>query len=75
MRGAFNEFEGAFQVGEEGCARARHRPGRLDRHERGPARHAPALGGLLHAEVHPELSFESTEIRALDEDAFLVHGN
>src|SRR5918997_677897 len=29
---------------------------------------------FFHAEVHPELSFESTEIRPLGEDAFLIHG-
>jgi polyisoprenoid-binding protein YceI len=29
---------------------------------------------FFHAEVHPELEFESTEIRALDEDTFEIHG-
>jgi polyisoprenoid-binding protein YceI len=32
------------------------------------------LEDFFHAEVHPELAFESTEIRPLDEDTLEIHG-
>jgi len=76
VRGAFNEFEGSFEVGEDGSAKARGtvevvsidtNEDQRDTHLRSEA--------FFHAEVHPQLSFESTEIRAVDEDAFLIHGD
>jgi polyisoprenoid-binding protein YceI len=76
VRGAFNEFEGSFEVGDDGHARARGtvRTASIDTNEDKRDAHLRSED-FFHAEVHPELSFESTEIRALDEDSFLIHGD
>jgi polyisoprenoid-binding protein YceI len=76
VRGVFNEFEGAFEVGEDGYAKARGtvQAASIDTNE--PQRDAHLRSeDFFHAEVHPELSFESTEIRPLGDDAFLIHGD
>jgi polyisoprenoid-binding protein YceI len=75
VRGAFNEFEGGFEVGEDGSARARGtvQAASIDTNEDGRDTHLRSED-FFHAEVHPELTFESTEIRPLGEDAFLIHG-
>jgi polyisoprenoid-binding protein YceI len=76
VRGAFNEFEGTFEVGEDGSARARGTVEvvSIDTNEDQRDTHLRSED-FFHAEVHPQLSFESTEIRAVDEDAFLIHGD
>ena len=76
VRGAFNEFEGSFEVGEDGSARARGtiEVASIDTNEDKRDAHLRSED-FLHAEVHPQLSFESTEIRPLDEDTFLIHGD
>jgi polyisoprenoid-binding protein YceI len=76
VRGAFNEFEGGFEVGDDGSARARGtvQTASIDTNEDKRDAHLRSED-FFHAEVHPELSFESTEIRALDEDSFLIHGD
>jgi polyisoprenoid-binding protein YceI len=76
VRGAFNEFEGSIEIGEDGSARARGtvQAASIDTNEDQRDTHLRSED-FFHAEVHPELSFESTEIRALDEGAFLVHGD
>jgi polyisoprenoid-binding protein YceI len=75
VRGSFNEFEGSFEVGEDGSARARGtvQVASIDTNEDQRDTHLRSED-FFHAEVHPELSFESTEIRPLDEHAFLIHG-
>jgi polyisoprenoid-binding protein YceI len=75
VRGAFNEFEGGFEVGEDGSARARGtvNAASIDTNEDRRDAHLRSED-FFHAEIHPELSFESTEIRPLGEDAFLIHG-
>jgi polyisoprenoid-binding protein YceI len=75
VRGTFNEFEGSFEVGEDGSARARGtvQTASIDTNEDKRDAHLRSED-FFHAEVHPELSFESTEIRALDEDSFVIHG-
>jgi polyisoprenoid-binding protein YceI len=75
VRGAFNDFEGAFEVGEDGSAHARGtvQVASIDTNEDQRDDHLRSED-FFHAEVHPELSFESTEIRPLGEDAFLIHG-
>jgi polyisoprenoid-binding protein YceI len=75
VRGAFNEFEGSFEVGDDGSARARGtvQTASIDTNEDKRDAHLRSED-FFHAEVHPELSFESTEIRALDEDSFVIHG-
>jgi polyisoprenoid-binding protein YceI len=76
VRGAFNEFEGTFEVGEDGSAKARGTVEvvSIDTNENQRDTHLRSED-FFHAEVHPQLSFESTEIRAVDEDAFLIHGD
>lgn len=76
VRGAFNEFEGTFEVGEDGSAKARGTVEvvSIDTNEDQRDTHLRSED-FFHAEVHPQLSFESTEIRAVDEDAFLIHGD
>jgi polyisoprenoid-binding protein YceI len=76
VRGAFNEFEGSFEVGEDGSARARGTVSvaSVDTNEETRDAHLRSED-FFHAEVHPELRFESTEIRALDEDTFEIHGD
>jgi polyisoprenoid-binding protein YceI len=75
VRGAFNEFEGSFEVGDDGSARARGtvQTASIDTNEDKRDAHLRSED-FFHAEVHPELSFESTEIGALDEDSFVIHG-
>jgi polyisoprenoid-binding protein YceI len=76
VRGVFNEFEGSFEVGEDGSAHARGtvQAASIDTNEDQRDTHLRSED-FFHAEVHPELSFESTEIRPLDEDSFLIHGD
>jgi polyisoprenoid-binding protein YceI len=76
VRGAFNEFEGGFEVGEDGSAHARGsvRAASIDTNEGQRDEHLRSED-FFHAEAHPELSFTSTEIRPLGEDAFLIHGD
>ena len=76
VRGAFNEFEGSLEVGEDGSAKARGTAevASIDTNEDQRDNHLRSED-FFHAEVHPELSFESTEIRPLDEDSFLIHGD
>lgn len=76
VRGAFNQFEGSFEVGADGDARARGtvQTASIDTNEDKRDAHLRSED-FFHAEVHPELTFESTEIRPLDEDSFLIHGD
>ena len=76
VRGAFNEFEGTFEVGDDGSAKARGTVEvvSIDTNEDQRDTHLRSED-FFHAEVHPQLSFESTEIRAVGEDAFLIHGD
>jgi polyisoprenoid-binding protein YceI len=76
VRGAFNEFEGSFEVGEDGFARARGtvKVASIDTNEDTRDAHLRSED-FFHAEVHPELSFESSDIRPLDEETFLIHGD
>jgi polyisoprenoid-binding protein YceI len=76
VRGAFNEFEGSFEVGEDGSARARGtvNAASIDTNEDQRDTHLRSED-FFHAEVHPQFSFESTEIRELDEESFLIHGD
>lgn len=75
VRGAFNEFEGTFEVDDDGSARARGtvKAASVDTNEDARDTHLRSED-FFHAEVHPELEFESTEIRPLDEDTFEIHG-
>jgi polyisoprenoid-binding protein YceI len=76
VRGVFNQFEGSFEVREDGSAAARGtvQVASIDTNEDQRDNHLRSED-FFHAELHPELSFESTEIRPLDEDSFLIHGD
>jgi polyisoprenoid-binding protein YceI len=76
VRGAFNEFEGSLEVREDGSARVRGtvNAASIDTNEDQRDTHLRSED-FFHAEVHPQLSFESTEIGRLDEDSFLIHGD
>jgi polyisoprenoid-binding protein YceI len=76
VRGAFNDFEGSLEVGEDGSARAYGsvRVASVDTNEDQRDDHLRSED-FFHAELHPELSFESTEIRPLDDYSFLIHGD
>jgi polyisoprenoid-binding protein YceI len=76
VRGAFNEFEGSFEVGDDGSARARGivSVASVDTNEETRDAHLRSED-FFHAEVHPQLSFESTDVVALDEDSFEIYGN
>src|ERR687894_2795769 len=76
VRGAFNGFEGSLEIGEDGSAKARGtvEVASIDTNEDQRDTHLRSED-FFHHEVHPQLSFESTEIRALDEDSFLIHGD
>ncbi len=76
VRGVFNEFEGTFEVGEDGSAKARGtvQVVSIDTNEDQRDNHLRSED-FFHAEVHPKLSFESTEIRPVEENAFLIHGD
>jgi len=75
VRGAFKEFEGSFEVNDDGSARARGtvKAASVDTNEDARDAHLRSED-WFHAEVHPELAFESTEIRPLDEDTLEIHG-
>src|ERR671915_2044127 len=76
VRGAFNEFEGSFEVGADGTARARGTVAvaSIDTNEETRDAHLRSED-FFHAEVHPQLAFESTDIVALDEDTFDIYGD
>jgi polyisoprenoid-binding protein YceI len=63
------------ELGEDGTARARGTvsAASLDTHEETRDAHLRSED-FLHAEAYPTLSFESIEIRPLDEDRFQIHG-
>jgi polyisoprenoid-binding protein YceI len=76
VRGVFNEFEGSFEAGDDGSARARGtvKAASIDTNEDARDAHLRSQD-FFHAEVHPELEFESTEIHPLDEETFEIHGD
>jgi polyisoprenoid-binding protein YceI len=75
VRGVFNEFEGSFEVGEDGTAKASGtvNTASIDTNENTRDNHLRSED-FFHAEVHPELRFESTEVRPLDDNTFEIHG-
>jgi polyisoprenoid-binding protein YceI len=75
VRGAFKEFEGTLEVDDDGSAHARGsvKTASVDTNEDARDAHLRSAD-FFHADVHPELVFESTEIRPLDEDTFEIHG-
>jgi polyisoprenoid-binding protein YceI len=76
VRGKFNEFEGTFEIAEDlesaraygtvNTASVWTNEEQRDNHLRSE--------DFFHADAHPELSFESTAIRPIDDDTFEVEG-
>jgi polyisoprenoid-binding protein YceI len=76
VRGAFNEFEGTFEVGDDGSASARGTVSAASIDTKEETRDAHLRSeDFFHAEVHPQLSFESTDIVPLDDDRFEIYGD
>lgn len=75
VRGKFNEFEGSFEVTDDGSARASGvvKAASVDTNEQARDEHLRS-SDFFHAEVYPELVFESTEILPLDADTFEIEG-
>ena len=76
VRGRFHEFEGALEIGEDlASARAYGtvQTASVYTNEEQRDNHLRSED-FFHAEAHPELSFESTGIRQVDDDAFEIEG-
>lgn len=76
LRGRFHEFEGALEIGEDlASARAYGtvQTASVYTNEEQRDNHLRSED-FFHAEAHPELSFESTAIRQVDDDAFEIEG-
>jgi polyisoprenoid-binding protein YceI len=75
VRGEFTEFEGALVIGEDGAhAHGTVKAGSVDTNEQQRDEHLRS-GDFFDAEQHPELSFESTGIEQLDDEAYRITGN
>jgi polyisoprenoid-binding protein YceI len=72
VRGTFREFEGTLDL-DEGRARGTVKTASLDTNNDRRDKHLRSPDFFQVGE-HPELRFESTEIRPLAEDAFEVEG-
>ena len=76
VRGRFHEFEGALEIGEDlASARAYGtvQTASVYTNEEQRDNHLRSED-FFHAEAHPELSFESTAIRQVDDDTFEIEG-
>jgi polyisoprenoid-binding protein YceI len=73
VRGAFKEFEGTLDL-DEGSAYGTVRTASVDTGDDKRDEHLRSPDFFEVAE-HPELRFESTEIRPLDEDTFEIEGD
>ena len=77
VRGEFTEFEGTLEIGEDlSSARAYGtvKAASVDTSEPQRDEHLRSAD-FFDAETYPELKFESTEIKALDDETFRITGN
>jgi polyisoprenoid-binding protein YceI len=75
VKGHFNEFEGKLEVGPDG-AKAHGKAVVASVDTREPQRDAHLRSAdFFDAESHPEITFDSTAIRQLDEDTFEIEGD
>jgi polyisoprenoid-binding protein YceI len=77
VRGTFEQFEGTFEVGDElasGRAFGTVKAATINTNDAGRDEHLRSAD-FFGVEANPELRFESTEIRPLDEETFEVDGN
>jgi polyisoprenoid-binding protein YceI len=73
VRGVFREFEGTLDL-DEGRVYGTVKTASLDTNDDKRDEHLRSPD-FFDVEEHPELSFESTEIRPLGDDAFLIDGD
>lgn len=77
VRGEFTEFEGSLEIGDDlttATARGTVKAASVDTNE--PQRDAHLRSAdFFDADAHPELSFASTRIEAIDEDTFRITGD
>jgi polyisoprenoid-binding protein YceI len=76
VRGRFQEFDGTLEIGEDlASARAYGtvQTASVYTNEEQRDNHLRSED-FFHAEAHPELSFESTAIRQVDDDTFEIEG-
>jgi polyisoprenoid-binding protein YceI len=77
VRGKFEEFDGTLVIGEgDESARAYGavKAVSINTGDAGRDEHLRSAD-FFGVEANPELGFESTEIRPIDEDSFEIHGN
>jgi polyisoprenoid-binding protein YceI len=76
VRGKFNEFEGTLEIGPDlSSSRAYGAVKTASVSTDEDQRDADLRSeNFFHAELHPELSFESTAIRSVDDDGFEIEG-
>jgi polyisoprenoid-binding protein YceI len=75
VRGKFEQFEGKLEIGEDSArASGSVQTASINTNDAGRDEHLRSAD-FFGAEANPELTFESTEIRTLDEDTFEVEGN
>jgi polyisoprenoid-binding protein YceI len=77
VRGEFTEFEGTLEIGNDlASARAYGTVKSASVYTNEENRDADLRSeNFLHAELHPDLSFESTAIRPVDADSFEIEGD
>lgn len=77
VRGEFTEFEGSLEIGEtlaDSKVRGTVKAESVDTNEEKRDAHLRSPD-FFEVETHPELSFESTGIEAVDEDTYRITGN
>ena len=77
VRGHFDEFEGTLEIGEGDTSARAHgtvKAVSVNTKDSGRDEHLRSAD-FFGADANPELRFESTEIRPLDEDTFEIEGD
>ncbi|MCO5314866.1 MAG: YceI family protein [Solirubrobacterales bacterium] len=77
VRGEFTEFEGSMEIGESPSDIKVHgkvKTASVDTNEDARDEHLRSPD-FFEAETHPELSFESTRVEAIDEDTYRITGD
>ena len=77
VRGAFNEFEGSLEIGDDLLAAKAYGKigaGSIDTNEPGRDEHLRSPG-FFDVDNFPDITFESTAITPLDDDTFEVTGD
>lgn len=74
VRGRFEQFEGTLEIGDDSArAHGKAQAASVNTDDAGRDEHLRSAD-FFGAEANPELSFESTEIRPVDEDTFEIEG-